>query len=353
MNAVNGVAIFSNLILNTAGSYTLVVSDSSLTGATSGNITISGSTGIASNLAITQTPATGTAGQALSTALTVAIEDASSNVVTGNSSTVTVTVTNGPSGFATGSTTSAAAVNGVASFSNLIFDTAGTYTLSVNDGSLAGATSATITISPAAASNLAITRSPTTGTAGQALSPSMEVAVEDAFGNVVTSNTSTITLIVNSGPDGFASGSTVNVAAVNGVATFSNLLCDRTGSYVIGASDGSLTKAVSASITIAPAAASKLVILKTPGRGTAGKPLSSLQAAVEDQYGNIVTSDSSIITVSVSSGPSGFESGSTTKVAAVNGIVTFSKLILAHGTYTLKVSDGSLTSAISYSISVR
>jgi len=177
--------------------------------------------------------------------------------------------------------------------------------------------------------------------------------VEDAYGNVVTSNTSKISLIVNSGPDGFASGSTVTVAAVNGVATFNNLLCDRTGSYVIGASDGSLTKAVSASITIAPAAASKLVILETPDAGTAGKALSPLQAAVEDQYGNIVTSDNSTVTVSVSSGPSGFASGSTTKVSAVNGIVTFSNLILARGTYTLTVSQGSLTSATSRSFSVR
>jgi hypothetical protein len=93
-----------------------------------------------------------------------------------------------------------------------------------------GATSGTITISPAAASKLVITQSPRTGTAGQALSPSMKVPVEDAHGNVVTFDTSKITLVVNRGPDGFASGSTVTVAAVNGVATFNNLLCDRTGS---------------------------------------------------------------------------------------------------------------------------
>ena len=46
--------------------------------------------------------------------------------------------------------------------------------------------------------------------------------MEDAFGNVVTSDTSTVTIAVASGPGGFAAGSTTSVAAVNGVATFSN-----------------------------------------------------------------------------------------------------------------------------------
>ena len=131
--------------------------------------------------------------------------------------------------------------------------------------------------------------------------------MEDAYGNVITSNTSKITLVVNSGPNGFASGSTTVVAAVNGVATFSSLVCDNAGSYQIGASDGSLTKATSATITVAPATASKLVTIETPGSGTAGTALSSLQVAVEDQFGNIVTSNTSTITVTVGSGGSFWE----------------------------------------------
>jgi hypothetical protein len=348
--AVNGVATFSNLVLDTAGSYTLGATDGSLTAAKSTGITVNPAA--ATQAVILQTPSTGTAGQALVPTLQIALKDQFGNVVTSNTSALTVSVVSGPAGFAGGSTTSVAAVNGVATFSNLIFNTAGTFTVKVSDGSLTSVTSGNITIKAAAASKLAFTQTPASGTAGVALSPGIKVSVEDAYGNVITSNTSKITLVVNSGPDGFASGSTVTVAAVNGVATFSKLLCDRSGSYVIGASDGTLTKAASASITIAPALASKLVIMETPDSGTAGTALSSLQIAVEDQFGNIVTSNTSTITVTVSSGGS-FGSSSTTKVAAVSGIATFSNLIpSAKGTYTLKVSSGSLTAAATHTITV-
>ena len=93
-----------------------------------------------------------------------------------------------------------AAASGVATLSNLILDTAGAYTLGVSDGSLTAAISGSLTISPAAASKLAVTQTPTTGTAGQAVGTALTVAVEDAFGNTVTSNTSTVAVAIESGP---------------------------------------------------------------------------------------------------------------------------------------------------------
>ncbi|HEV3304153.1 MAG TPA: putative Ig domain-containing protein [Planctomycetaceae bacterium] len=350
--AVNGIATFSNLILSVSATYTLKVSDGSLTGATSGNIVVSASS--SSKLAITQAPTTGTAGQALSPVLNVSIEDSSGNVVTSNTSTVTVAVASGPGSFASGSTTSVAAVNGVANFSNLIFDTAGSYTLSISDGSLTGATTATITISPGAANKLVITQTPATSTAGQTLATPLKVAVEDAFGNVVTSNTSTIAAAVASGPGYAASGSVTSVAAVSGVGTFGNLIFDTAGAYTLRVSDGSLTGATSGSFTVSPAAASKLVITQTPASGSAGQALSpALTVVAEDVYGNTVTSDSSSIAVSVASGPGGFASGSTTSVAASGGVASFSNLIFdTPGNYTLRVSDGSLTGATSSSFTI-
>ena len=121
----------------------------------------------ASQLVLQQSPTGGTAGQALG-AIKFSVEDIFGNVVTGDSSTVMISVATGPAGFAAGSTTSAAAVGGVATFSNLLFNTAGNYTLSVGDGSLTGATTGSITISPATASQLMLQQSPTGGTAGRA-----------------------------------------------------------------------------------------------------------------------------------------------------------------------------------------
>ena len=99
----------------------------------------------------------------------------------------------------------------------------------------------------------------------------MKVAVEDQFGNVVTTDTSTVTLTVASGPGGFASGSTTSVSAVKGIATFSNLLLDTAGSYTLGASDGALTKATSGKLNITPATAAKLALNKRRPAAQPGK----------------------------------------------------------------------------------
>ena len=146
----------------------------------------------------------------------------------------------------------------------------GTYTLSAGDGSLTGATSGNIVVTAAGASKLVFQTVPGSGTAGSASSPAVTVEVEDPNGNVLTGNTSTVTLAVASGRGGFATGSTTSVAAVNGVATFSNLLLDTAGTYTLSAGDGSLTGATSGNIVVTAAGASKLEFQTVPGSGTAG-----------------------------------------------------------------------------------
>ena len=329
-------------MLDTSGNYTLTVSDSGLTGATTGTISVT--SGAANKLVVQQTPSTGTAGQALGT-LTVAMTDAYGNVLTGNTSTVTIAVASGPGGLTSTSTTSVQAVSGVATFSNLVLDTSGSYTLTVSDSGLTSATTGTISVSPAAASQLVLEETPTSGTAGQALSPSITAAVEDPFGNVVTSNTSNVTIAVASGPGGLTSGSTTLAEAANGVATFSSLILDTAGTYTFKVTDGSLTSATSGNIAVGAAAASKLVFQQTPTTGTAGQALSpSITVAVEDAFGNVLTSNTSTVTIAVASGPGGFTSGSTTSATVVNGVATFSNLVLdTSGNYTLAVSDSGLT----------
>ena len=106
-----------------------------------------------------------------------------------------------------------------------------------------------MTISPAAARKLVFGQQPTNARAGVAISPAVTVKVEDAYGNVVTSNSSTVTLKLSSGT--FASGSSTATATVSsGVATFSGLVIDTAGSYTLKATEGSLTSATSNSFTI-------------------------------------------------------------------------------------------------------
>src|SRR5262249_33054849 len=148
---------------------------------------------------------------------------------------------------------------------------AGTYTLSASDGTLTAATSGNITINTQSALHLVFTQTPTTGTAGQALAPSLQVAIEDQFGNVATSNTSTVTIAVASGPGGFASGSPLSVAAVNGVAPFGNLILDAAGPYTLNVTGGTLTSATSGNLVVSAAAANRLVLTQVPTTGAAGQ----------------------------------------------------------------------------------
>jgi uncharacterized repeat protein (TIGR03803 family) len=95
-----------------------------------------------------------------------------------------------------------------------------------------------------AAAKLAFTQQPTNAFAGITISPPVTVAVEDSSENVVTTDNSTVTLSIGSGPSG-ALGGTLTATAVSGVATFSNLVLSTPGTYTLQASDGSLTGTVS------------------------------------------------------------------------------------------------------------
>jgi hypothetical protein len=249
--AVGGVATFSNLVINVAGSYVLRATD------TNANLdpgyapfTINASSA-ASMLAFVQQPTSSSAGATISPAVTVAVETASGSTVTSDTSTVTLTLSSGT--FAGGSNTiSVAAVNGVATFGSLVINAAGSYTLAASDGSLTGATSNSFAITAGAAAKLAFVQQPTSATAGATISPAVTVAVQDANGNTVTGDTSTVTLTLSSGT--FAGGSnTATASAASGIATFSNLVINTAGSYTLAASDGSLTGATSNTFTISAA----------------------------------------------------------------------------------------------------
>ena len=115
-----------------------------LTGSSPLSIPLSGA-GIpvpASQLAFsTEPPATGMPETELG-AVAVKIEDANGNLVTTSSAQVTISST--PVGVS--GTLTANAVNGVATFNDLVFTASGTYTLTASSSGLTGATSSSITI---------------------------------------------------------------------------------------------------------------------------------------------------------------------------------------------------------------
>jgi hypothetical protein len=109
------------------GTYTISVSSGSVAGS-AGPLTVL--PGVPTRLGFGSQPVTTPTGVELPT-VTVQVEDAYGNLVASeNGDVVTIGVASGPGPFASGTTTTATVHNGVASFSNLILTTPGTYLLS-------------------------------------------------------------------------------------------------------------------------------------------------------------------------------------------------------------------------------
>ena len=79
-----------------------------------------------------------------------------------------------------------------------------------------------------------------------------------------------------------------------------------------------------------------------------------LDAAIEDAYGNVVTSSSSTVKVALSSNPAGAKLGGTTSEKATAGLAVFSGLTIskAGSGYTLALSSTGLTGAVTSPITV-
>jgi adhesin/invasin len=86
---------------------------------------------------------------------------------------------------------------------------------------------------------------------GRAISPAVEVGIQDRFENLVTSGSATITVALGQRTDEKAQlEGTVTRAAVNGIATFDDLAVDREGEYTLRASSAGLTSAESDAFSV-------------------------------------------------------------------------------------------------------
>ena len=119
-----------------------------------------------------------------------------------------------------------------------------------NGGTLTNiATSPVVTVT-GAASKLVFTVQPSNTTVGLAISPAVQVSVEDSSGNVVNSSAS-VTIAIGTNPSGGHLSGTLTVAAVAGVATFNNLAIDTAGTgYTLAASSTGLTTGTSSAFNI-------------------------------------------------------------------------------------------------------
>ncbi|HXM37124.1 MAG TPA: hypothetical protein VN908_00525 [Gemmatimonadales bacterium] len=218
-------------------------------------------------LAFAVQPSNATAGVFINPGVAVAIQDASGNLVTNATNVVTVTIASTASGGSLAGTVSVPAVNGVATFSNVRIVTAGRgYTLKAASTGLAAATSTQFAIAAAAASHLAFTVQPSQTVQGAAITPPVQVAAQDSFGNLATEFQDSVTVALPGNPPIASLSGTTVVRAVNGVATFNDLsIAATSASDMLTASAGGLASVSSIPFAITPPPGSLHVTTATTG----------------------------------------------------------------------------------------
>ncbi|HYS61540.1 MAG TPA: hypothetical protein VEM27_13190, partial [Gemmatimonadales bacterium] len=350
--AVNGVATFLDLSLNKTGTGYWLTATATGLNATSSGFTIT--PGAATQLVFGTQPGTTVAGQQITPAVKLRALDALGNVATGFSGTITVALGSNPGGATLSGTLLVAAVGGVASFGDLSLNrTAPGYTLTASGGGLGPVTSTAFDITPGTATRLAFTQQPTNTVAGGAISPAVQLSALDPAGNLVPTFTGSVTVALGNNPGGSTLGGTTTVAAVGGVVTFSDLTLDKTApGYWLTATG--LGTATSSSFNIIAGPVTQLVFGTQPSTITGGKSFSpAVKVRALDGLGNLATTFTGQVTVTLNSPGSGTLSGTTT-VAAAGGVATFFSLsvnVAASG-YTLTAAAAGLPNVESVAFEV-
>ncbi|MGH7613704.1 MAG: beta strand repeat-containing protein, partial [Gemmatimonadales bacterium] len=262
---VAGVATFNDLSIDKSGTgYRLTASSTGLTSDISQAFSING--GPADHLTFTVAPSSAVAGADISNPnIRVTAFDVLGNVAAGfdgigNDVTLAITAGTGSPGAALVGTATATAALGVAEFTApLTIEKAGTgYTLSATTlaAGVTGTISATFNITPAAATKLGFVVQPSNTAVNAAITPAVQVAAQDAFGNTVTTFGGTVTIVIgtNAGVPGTLLTGGGATAFSSGVATFSGLSINNpgTGFTLSASSSPALTDVISNAFSITP-----------------------------------------------------------------------------------------------------
>jgi hypothetical protein len=286
----------------------------------------------------------------------VSIEDASGNVVTNATNSITLALGTNPGGtLACTGGNSLAATNGVAHFAGCeVTGKTGTYSLTAAASGFTTITSNTFSITLGAASQLVFTSEPGGGANGATWGTQPSVAVEDAGGNTVTTANNSITLAIATQPGtGATLSCTTNPLAANaGTASFAGCkIAGIAGSYTISASASGLNGATSTPFSITFGAASQIAFTAQPGGGANGATWGTQPAvSIEDASGNVVTNATNAITLALGTNPGGTLacSGGNT-LAASSGTASFSgcEITGKAGTYSITAAASGFTTVTS------
>jgi hypothetical protein len=352
---VNGDASAIWTLGATLGAQSVSVTVPTVTG---GSVTVpaTGVVGTAKKLVFLVQPSNVSVGQPIAPAVTVTAQDTFGNTVATFTGGVTIAIGANPGGASLSGTLTLAAVAGVATFNSLALSALGSgYTLTASATGLAVGTSNIFNVAGGVPTQLAIVQQPSNTSGGAAITPAVTVQIRDALNNLVPTATTTITVAIANNPSAGVLGGTLSVAAVSGVATFSNLSIDKSGiGYTLAFTATGLTTATSAGFDISAGPATTLGFTTQPPASAIFQSPFVTVVTARDAGGNVATSYSGAVTLGIGVNPASGSLFGTTTVSAVAGVATFSGVSLDNigNAYTLTANATGLAGAGSGGLNV-
>jgi len=176
----------------------------------------------------------------------------------------------------------------------------------------------------------------------------LTVTAENGSGDVDSSFNGTVTVAIANNPGGSVLGGTLTATAQNGVASFSDLTLNKTGTgYTLLLSGSGIGTRTTAGVIVTAAAATQVVVTTQPPFGVAVGSGFGLVVSAEDPFGNVDPDFNGSVAVALLNNPGGATLGGIVTTTVQNGVATFSGLTLNNAGigYTLQVSTNGLTAA--------
>ncbi|MCC6575058.1 MAG: hypothetical protein IT462_14875 [Planctomycetes bacterium] len=357
--ASGGIAIFSSLALPTAGSYRIQFTAPPFadTPASSSFVITHGA---AYKVAISTQPSDGMVGVPIPPPPVATVYDQYDNLVANYNGNVSAQLLSNPAG-GTLQNNQVVAVNGVATFPNLLLNKAGAgYSLLFSGPGLASSQASTsFAMAVGAPAQLVLTQQPQSIFGGALVAPSPRVQVQDVGGNTVIDFVGDMTASIGNNPSGGTLTGSLTIAVESGIGLFTNLSIDLAGTgYTLtfsvnaGAATGEST-----AFDVMVGSAVKLTVTSQPTDTTGGMPFNPLVVVeVQDAGGNVIASDDATeITASITpgTGETGGELWGALLLQVVDGVAIFPDLSVSKcgpTPYTLTfMSSGPHTTAVSTS----
>ena len=299
---------------------------------------------VPTQLAVDVQPAGAVSGLALNTPPVVQVRDDAGSLVTTSNAAVTVAIVSGTGALV--GTTTVAAVNGAARFAGLRIDGAGPHTLAFSAPGLTGAASSSVTVTQTPAA-LAIQTQPSGATSGSTLETQPIVRIVDNAGLLIASSSLVVTSSIESGA-GTLTGS--SATALTGVAAFTNLRVDATGSVTLAFSTSApALRATSAAFPVAVGAATQLTLTTAPpSAATSGVALTPQPAVQLRDAGGVAVAQAGVVVQAAIASGGGTLSGSTSATTTGSGVATFTGLTITgtDGPRTLRFTAPAASPAV-------